>query len=215
MYVKFFKPSLDFLLSFIGVIVLTPVYVLLSVLGFAFMRGKPFFTQDRVSGFDRKGRAKIFKIIKFRTMKERFDKEGREIPFNKRLTPYGKFLRATSLDETLQLINVLLFQMSLVGPRPVPIDELEDCDRAQLKRLLVKGGITGLAQINGRNKLDRAQKYDYDCEYVKKVAFTTDLKIFFTTFSVVLRREGIYQKAHLSGKCNRLADEVINQVVEN
>ena len=195
MYSKFFKRVLDFVFSLLGVLGLLPVYLLLTIMGAIFMRGNPFFTQERVSGFTRSGKIKTFKILKFRSMKKPAENDGLSVSLSSRLNLYGRILRATSLDETLQLINVLLGQMSIVGPRPVPSDELNECNSRQLSRLTVKGGITGLAQVSGRNSLTRSQKYDFDAVYASNVRFKTDLKIILATFFVVVKREGIYGKA--------------------
>lgn len=187
MYPKFIKRVLDVVFSVIGLIGFLPVYLALTIIGYVLMDGKPFFTQERVSRLDRNDNPKTFNILKFRSIKN--------VDGTPKVTCYGRFLRATSLDETPQLINVLLGSMSIVGPRPVPQNELVDCDKKLVhERLTVRAGITGLAQVSGRNNLDRIQKYEYDCIYAQDVCFRKDVKIFFYTILKVLLREGIYQK---------------------
>lgn len=187
MYPKFIKRVLDVVFSIIGLIGFLPVYLALTLIGCVLMGGKPFFTQKRVSRLDKKGNLKTFNVLKFRSIKK--------VDGAPKLTYYGRFLRATSLDETPQLINVLLGSMSIVGPRPVPQNELDGYDKKLVcQRLSVRAGITGLAQVSGRNNLERIQKYEYDCIYAQDVRFKTDVKIFFYTILKVLLREGIYQK---------------------
>ena len=186
MYAKFFKRFLDFILSLCAVIVLSPILLILIVLGTIFMRGNPFFFQER-PGKDEK----IFKLIKFRTMDNRKDKDGNLLPDSVRLNKYGRFLRSTSLDELPELINILKGDMSIIGPRPLLPRDVEYMDEVQHQRHIVRPGLTGLAQCSGRNSMNWDVKLATDIEYVTKLSFRLDCRIFFLTIVKVLKREDV------------------------
>ncbi len=186
MYAKYIKRLIDFLVSLLGVIVLSPVLVLLSIIGLFAMKGNPFFTQQRPGK-----NGKIFKLIKFRTMTCEKDKEGKLLPDDVRLTKYGKFLRSTSLDELPELFNILKGDMAIIGPRPLMARYLEYYDDFEMKRHLVRPGLTGYAQVNGRNSVSWDERMQLDVYYVENISFINDLKIFFSTIKIVLKREGI------------------------
>lgn len=186
MYAKYFKRIIDFILSLIALIVLSPVLVVLMILGTVFMRGNPFFTQPRPGKNER-----IFKLIKFRTMDNRKGADGNLLPDEVRLNRYGKFLRSTSLDELPELINILVGDMAVVGPRPQLVRDMVFMTPEQRKRHSVRQGLTGWAQVNGRNAISWEDKFKYDLEYVDKVSFLFDLKIIFMTVASVFKRDGI------------------------
>jgi undecaprenyl phosphate N,N'-diacetylbacillosamine 1-phosphate transferase len=189
MYTHFIKPFGDFFVSLILLIILSPIILVTTFLLLFANNGNIFFFQKR-PGF----KCKPFTIIKFKTMKDAFDINGIPLPDEFRLTKIGKFIRSTSLDEVLQLINVLKGDMSLVGPRPLLMQYLERYNDEQLRRHDVKPGITGLAQIKGRNAITWEQKFMYDIEYVKNENFILDMKILIITFKNVLIRKGISPK---------------------
>ena len=186
MYAKYFKRIIDLVLSLIGLIVLSPIFLILILLGAIFMRGNPFFTQLR-PGKDEK----IFKLIKFRTMDNRKDAEGNLLPDEVRLNKYGKFLRSTSLDELPELINILKGDMAIVGPRPQLVRDMVFMTPEQRKRHSVRQGLTGWAQVNGRNGISWEDKFKYDLEYIENISFLFDLKILFMTIGAVFKKEGI------------------------
>lgn len=186
MYAKYFKRIIDFILSLIALIVLSPVLVVLMILGAVFMRGNPFFTQPRPGKNER-----IFKLIKFRTMDNRKDADGNLLPDEVRLNRYGKFLRSTSLDELPELINIVKGDMAIVGPRPQLVRDMVFMTPEQRKRHSVRQGLTGWAQVNGRNAISWEDKFKYDLEYVDKASFLFDLKIIFMTVASVFKRDGI------------------------
>lgn len=186
MYAKYFKRMLDVMLSLIALSVLSPVLLVLTVLGAIKMKGNPFFTQLRPG----KGE-KLFKLIKFRSMTCEKDAVGNPLPDEQRLTRYGKFLRSSSLDELPELINILKGDMSIVGPRPLLIEYLPLYNEEQRRRHTVRPGLTGLAQVHGRNAIAWEDKFRMDAEYVDNVRFLGDVKILLETVSAVLRRDGI------------------------
>ena len=186
MYAKYFKRVIDFCLSLIGLIVLSPLLLLLMLLGAVFMSGNPFFTQER-PGKDEK----IFKLIKFRTMDNRRDKDGNLLPDEVRLNKYGRFLRSTSLDELPELINILKGDMAIVGPRPQLVRDMVFMTPEQRRRHSVRQGLTGWAQVNGRNGISWEDKFKYDLEYINNISFGFDIKILLMTVSAVFKREGI------------------------
>ena len=186
MYKFFFKRFFDIALALIGLILLSPIFCAVLVLLMINNRGKPFFFQKRPGKNE-----KIFKVIKFKTMNDRKDKKGNMLPDSERLTQVGVFVRKTSLDEIPQLFNVLKGDMSLIGPRPLLPEYLPLYNEEQKKRHLVKPGITGWAQVNGRNTISWQQKFEYDVWYVENRSFLLDLKIFFKTFIKVFKSEGI------------------------
>ena len=186
MYAKFLKRFLDFILSLCAVIVLSPILLILIVLGAIFMRGNPFFFQKR-PGKDEK----IFRLIKFRTMDNRKDKDGNLLPDEIRLNKYGRFLRSTSLDELPELINILKGDMSIIGPRPLLIEYLPWYSETERHRHDVRPGLTGWAQVNGRNSVDWDTRFALDVEYVNSLSFAFDMRIFFLTIMKVLNRSDI------------------------
>lgn len=186
MYAKYLKRVLDFCLSLLALVILSPLLLILTIVGAVAMGGNPFFTQER-PGKDEK----IFKLIKFRTMSNKKDENGNLLPDEKRLTAYGKWLRSTSLDELLELFNILKGDMSFVGPRPLLVRYLERYNAEQHRRHEVRPGLTGLAQVKGRNTLIWEDKFRYDVEYVDHISFVNDIKIILKTIKSVLERKGI------------------------
>ena len=186
MYAGFFKRLLDFILSFLALSVLSPIFLVLIIVGAIKMKGNPFFTQQRPGKNE-----KIFRLIKFRTMTCEKDENGELLPDEQRLVPYGKFLRSTSLDELPELVNILLGQMSIVGPRPLLVKYLPLYNQEQRHRHDVRPGLTGYAQINGRNAISWEDKFLLDVEYVNNITFMGDVKIILGTVKAVLKREGI------------------------
>ncbi len=193
MYAKFFKRVFDFLLSFVALIVLSPVMVVLIIVGAIAMKGNPFFVQRRPGKKDKNGKEKIFKMIKFRTMSQARDKKGELLPDDVRLNKYGRILRSTSLDELPELINILKGDMSIVGPRPLAVSYLPYYNDKERHRHDVRPGLTGLAQVNGRNSISWDIKFRYDLEYIENITFVNDLRILFLTVKKVFVREGIGQ----------------------
>lgn len=186
MYKIFFKPLADFFIALIALIVLMPVLIVVTVLLFVSNQGKPFFFQLR-PGLN----GEIFKIVKFKTMNDKKDCEGNLLSDGQRLTSIGKFVRKTSLDEIPQLLNVIKGDMSIIGPRPLLPEYLPLYDEVQKRRHEVMPGITGWAQINGRNAISWKQKFEYDVWYVDNLNFALDIKIIFLTIKKVFKREGI------------------------
>lgn len=194
MYAKFFKRFFDFLLSLIALIVLSPILLILTIIGAIAMRGNPFFVQKRPGKINKKtGKEKIFKLIKFRTMSNKKDRNGKLLPDAQRLNKYGRFLRATSLDELPELINILCGDMSIVGPRPLAVLYLDYYTEEERRRHDVRPGLTGLAQVNGRNAISWENKFAYDVKYINSISLWTDLSILFLTVKKVFVREGIGQ----------------------
>lgn len=186
MYARYIKRILDFLLSFTALTLLSPIFLLLILLGTIFMRGNPFFCQRR-PGKD----GKVFSIIKFRTMSDKRDAEGKLLPDRERQTAYGRLLRKTSLDELAEMINILKGDMSIVGPRPLLEEYLPYYNEREMHRHDVRPGLTGLAQISGRNAISWEKRFDCDVWYVEHLSFSLDIKIFSRTIALVLRREGV------------------------
>ena len=191
MYAKFGKRALDLLVSATALLVLSPVLLLLAAMGAVIMKGNPFFTQLR-PGKDEK----IFRLIKFRTMTMEKDSSGKLLPDAQRLNRYGKFLRSTSLDELPELINILLGQMSLVGPRPLLVEYLPLYNAQQRHRHDVRPGLTGLAQVHGRNLLAWENRFQMDVEYARNITLKGDIKILLLTVKNVLKRDGISAEGH-------------------
>lgn len=191
MYEKFFKRFLDFVLSFGAMIVLSPLLLLLIIIGSIAMKGNPFFIQPRPGKKGRDGIEKQFWLIKFRTMSNSKDKNGKLLPDDVRLNAYGKFLRSTSLDELPELINILKGDMSIIGPRPLLVQYLPLYSEEQRHRHDVRPGLTGLAQASGRNAIDWEERFKLDVEYVNNITFLGDVKIIWKTVLSVLKREGI------------------------
>lgn len=184
-YSKYIKRALDFIISLLALTVLSPLLLVLTLVGAVKMRGNPFFVQERPG---RNGR--VFRLIKLRSMTNE-KKNGELLPDEERLTGYGRFLRRTSLDELPELLNILVGQMSIVGPRPLLVKYLPLYNEHQARRHEVRPGLTGWAQVNGRNSITWEQKFDYDVWYVDHVSFALDVRIVMMTVRSVLKREGI------------------------
>ena len=192
MYARYFKRILDILLSGIGLIVLSPVLLVLTVVGIFAMGENPFFTQLRPGKIDKKtGKEKIFKLVKFRSMNNKKDQNGNLLPDDVRLSKYGRILRSPSLDELPELWNILKGDMSIVGPRPLAVQYLDYYTENERRRHSVLPGLTGLAQANGRNSLSWEEKFAYDLEYVENLSFLLDVKILMKTVQTVLMRKDI------------------------
>ena len=187
MYKNIFKRIIDFSLSFLGFIIISPIFLLLWIwLSIANRGAGAFFFQERPGKNE-----KIFKVIKFKTMNDRKDASGNLLPDAQRLTKVGKFVRSTSLDEIPQLLNVIKGDMSLIGPRPLLVQYLSLYNEEQKRRHEIRPGITGWAQVNGRNTISWQQKFEYDVWYVDHVSFYLDLIIFFKTIKKVFMQQGI------------------------
>ena len=186
MYKSFIKPFFDIMSSFMGLIFLFPLFLIITIFLYFANDGKPFFFQSRPGK-----NGKVFKIIKFKTMNDKKDKDGNLLSDEIRLTKTGNFVRKTSLDEIPQLFNVLRGEMSIIGPRPLLTSYLHLYDDFQNRRHEVKPGITGWAQVNGRNAISWDKKFEYDVWYVDNVNFFLDCKIIFKTIQKVIKREGI------------------------
>ena len=195
MYKNFIKPAIDFVLALVGFLFLSPIFVLVAIGLFFANDGKPFFFQLR-PGKD----GKIFKIIKFKTMTDKKDENGNLLPDADRLTKIGSFVRKTSLDEIPQLLNVIKGDMSLVGPRPLLPKYLELYNDFQRRRNEVKPGITGWAQVNGRNSISWEKKFEYDVWYVDNVSFLLDVKILIMTVLKVVKSEGINEQGQATSE---------------
>lgn len=189
MYAGFWKRIFDILLSSIALFVLSPILVLLVVLGAVMMKGNPFFFQWRPGKKDQCGKEAIFRIIKLRTMTNERDENGKLLPDTDRLTPFGRFIRSTSMDELYQLVNVLKGDMSLIGPRPQLVRDMVFMTEEERKRHDVRPGISGLAQIRGRNALSWEGRLAADLEYVENISFMEDVRIIWETIGKVLKRE--------------------------
>lgn len=188
MYRNFIKPLFDALIALIILVVLSPVILLTAVLLFIANNGKPFFFQQRPGKHGR-----IFRIVKFKTMNDKKDAQGNLLPDADRLTLIGKIVRKSSLDELPQLINVLKGDMSLVGPRPLLVEYLPLYNAQQMRRHDVKPGITGWAQVNGRNSISWEDKFRHDVYYVDHVSLVLDIRILFMTVAKVFRAKGVNQ----------------------
>lgn len=186
MYKNYIKRLIDFLVAFFGLLILSPVFIIVTIGLYFANDGKPLFFQSR-PGLNEK----IFKIIKFKTMNDKKDIHGNLLSDAERLTPIGSFVRKTSLDELPQLINVLKGDMSLIGPRPLLPQYLPLYSNVQRRRHNVRPGITGWAQVNGRNAISWTKKFELDVWYVDNLSFITDVKVFVTTFKKVFNREGV------------------------
>lgn len=186
MYAKYIKRPLDCFLSFCAISVLSPILLILTVVGAVVMKGNPFFTQLR-PGKDEK----IFRLIKFRTMTCEKDADGNLLPDEKRLTKYGQFLRSTSLDELPELFNIFIGDMAVIGPRPLLVKYLPYYSEEQHKRHSIRPGLTGYAQAHGRNTVDWDARLAMDVTYAERITFLGDVRIIFDTVVAVLRRDGI------------------------
>ena len=216
MYAKCFKRVMDFTLSLIALIILFPILLILTVMGAVAMKGNPFFTQPRPGKINRRtGKERIFKLVKFRTMSNKRDKEGNLLPDDVRLNKYGKFLRSTSLDELPELLNILVGDMSIVGPRPLLVKYLPLYSEEQRHRHDVRPGLTGYAQVHGRNTVTWEAKFEMDVAYVRNITFIGDLKIIFGTVGAVLKRDGISSETSVTMeefKGSKITQEETSQV---
>ena len=191
-YARHVKRAMDFVLALGALLVLWPLLAVLALVGAIAMKGNPFFTQLRPGLTDPEtGRETVFRLIKFRTMTCERDGEGNLLPDEQRLTPYGKFLRGTSLDELPELLNILIGDMAVVGPRPQLVRDMVFMTPEQRLRHRVRPGLTGLAQVSGRNALLWENKLAIDLQYIQKVTFAEDWRIIFTTVGKVFKREDI------------------------
>ncbi len=189
MYARFFKRFFDILLSLLALSVLSPILLILIVVGAIAMGGNPFFTQLRPGKKGRDGKERIFRLIKLRTMSNKRDRDGKLLPDEQRLNRYGRILRSTSLDELPELINILLGDMSIVGPRPQLVRDMVFMSEEQRRRHDVRPGLTGLAQVNGRNNITWEEKFAYDLQYIDAgITLGNDLRIIFSTVGKVLKR---------------------------
>ncbi|MFV0185225.1 sugar transferase [Empedobacter falsenii] len=193
MYKNYLKRLFDFIIALVGLICLSPIFIVVTIGLYFANQGKPFFFQERPGLRD-----KIFNIIKFKTMNDKKDSEGKLLPDAERLTPIGSFVRKTSLDEIPQLINVLKGDMSVIGPRPLRTYYLPLYNDIQKTRHNVRPGITGWAQVNGRNAISWTKKFELDVYYVNNISLMLDLKIFFLTIKKVFIREGISKEGHVT-----------------
>lgn len=193
MYKKHFKRYFDLIISFLGLTIASPLFLVIAFLLFLINKGKPFFLQKRPGKY-----GKTFYVIKFKTMADKRDAFGNLLPDADRLTKIGRFVRSTSLDELPQLWNILKGDMSLIGPRPLLVEYLPLYNDFQKRRHEVRPGITGWAQVNGRNAISWQEKFEYDVWYVDHLSFWLDLKIFWLTILKVLQREGISQPGQAS-----------------
>ena len=189
MYAKYLKRLIDIILSFSALVVLSPILILLTVIGAIAMKGNPFFMQQRPGKIDPKTqKEKIFRLVKFRTMSNKKDKNGKLLPDHIRLNPYGRVLRNTSLDELPELWNILKGDLSIVGPRPQLVRDMTFMSDEQRRRHSVRPGLTGLAQVNGRNNITWEQKFEYDLQYIDNgITFTNDVLIILKTVFTVLK----------------------------
>ena len=190
-YARYVKRVLDFVISLTALIILSPVMILLTLLGAWQMKGNPFFVQPRPGKIGKDGKEKIFNLIKFRTMTNEKGEDGNLLPDEKRLNGYGTILRKTSLDELPQLFNILTGSCALIGPRPLLVRYLDRYSPEQRRRHEVRPGLTGYAQSHGRNNLSWQEKFKLDVYYVDNLTFMMDVKVFFKTISVVLTHSGI------------------------
>lgn len=189
MYSRCLKRVLDFCCALAAICCLSPLLIILTLVGAVKMHGNPFFTQPR-PGLNEK----IFKLVKFRTMTNEKDAQGNLLPDDVRLNSYGKFLRSTSLDELPELFNILKGDMAVIGPRPLLVEYLPRYNSEQKHRHDVRPGLSGLAQVNGRNAITWEQRFKYDVEYVNNITFLGDVKIILTTLKKAVKREGISQE---------------------
>lgn len=194
-YDKFFKRFFDFILSFLAIVILSPFFILTYILSIIFLGGNPIFKQYRPGK-----NGKIFALYKFRSMTSKKDKDGNLLPDKDRITWWGKILRKTSLDELPQLFNILKGDMSIVGPRPRMVEECVFLDETQQDRFKVRPGITGWAQVNGRNTITFDKVVQFDKEYVEKISFWFDIKILFKTVGYVFSRKGINKEGTVSNE---------------
>lgn len=185
-YKKYIKRILDIVCALLALIIFFPLFVVLTISGAVAMKGNPFFVQTRPGYHE-----KLFKLIKFKSMTDEKDKHGNYLPDEVRLNKYGRFLRSTSLDEFPEAINIIKGDMSVVGPRPLLVEYLDKYNQEQHRRHEVRPGLSGWAQINGRNSISWTEKFKYDVWYVDNLSFTLDAKIVLKTIVKMIKREGI------------------------
>ena len=191
-YAKYIKRILDFTLSLIALIVLSPLLLLLTVVGAIAMKGNPFFVQKRTGKIDPKtGKERIFSLVKFRTMSNRHDASGNLLPDSERLNSFGRWSRRFSLDELPELLNILCGHMSIVGPRPLLVKYLDRYSEEQRHRHDISPGLTGYAQVHGRNAVSWEEKFAMDVWYTEEISFKLDVRIVFNTVAAVLKQDGI------------------------
>ena len=198
MYRNCLKRVFDFILSLMAIIVLSPALLILIICGAIGMKGNPFFTQLRPGKIGKNGKEKIFKLIKFRSMTNEKDENGNLLPDEKRLKGYGKFLRSTSLDELPELFNILKGDMAIIGPRPQLVRDMVFMNEDQRKRHSVRPGLSGLAQVSGRNNITWEQKFEYDLKYIEKITFFGDIGLIFKTIVKVFKREDTVREGTVS-----------------
>ncbi len=199
MYAKFWKRFLDVTLSFLALLVLSPLLLLLTLAGAIAMRGNPFFIQPRPGKKGKDGKETIFYLVKLRSMSNKRDENGELLPDHQRLGRYGAFLRSTSLDELVSLVNILAGDLSIVGPRPQLVRDMVFMTEEQRRRHDVRPGLTGLAQVNGRNNITWEQKFAYDLQYIDRgITFWGDLKILLQTVGKVLKRSDTVREGTVS-----------------
>ena len=191
MYAKYFKRLLDFIISLMALLALSPLLFILTVVGAIAMRGNPFFLQPRPGKKGKDGNEKIFKLIKFRTMTNERDANGELLPSEKRLNKYGRFLRKTSCDELPSLINIIKGDLSICGPRPLLVKYLPLYSEEQRHRHDVRPGLTGYAQVRGRNKVSWEERFKLDVWYTQNVTLKTDIGIIIDTIKIVLKQDGV------------------------
>ena len=199
MYAKFIKRFLDIVISLTALVVLSPVLLILIVVGAIAMRGNPFFLQMRPGKINKKtGKEKIFPLIKFRTMSNKKGSDGKLLPDSERLNAYGKALRASSLDELPELINIILGHLSCIGPRPLLPEYLPWYTEEERHRHDVRPGLTGLAQVSGRNNVEWDRRFQMDVEYVRNISFKNDMKIVLLTVKKVLSKSDVSEDTNKS-----------------
>lgn len=200
MYANCLKRFFDFMLALFAVLLLSPIFLILVLIGAVAMKGNPFFVQYRPGKINKRtGQEKIFKLIKFRTMSNAKDKEGNLLPDEVRLNKYGKLLRSTSLDELPEIFNILVGDMAIVGPRPQLVRDMVFMSEEQRKRHSVRPGLTGLAQVNGRNNITWEQKFEYDLTYINSgIGLFKDIGILFKTVFKVLKRSDTVREGTVS-----------------
>lgn len=199
MYALFFKRFIDIILSALAFLVLSPIILILSIVGAIVLKGNPFFCQPRPGKKGKDGNERIFRLIKLRTMSNAKDENGDLLPDDKRLGTYGKILRSTSLDELPSLINIIVGDLSIVGPRPQLVRDMTFMSPEQRRRHDIRPGLTGLAQVNGRNNITWEQKFEYDLQYIDNgITFIGDIKIILKTVEKVLKRSDTVRKGTVS-----------------
>ncbi len=199
MYIKIFKRLLDLVFSVSALVVLSPLLLILSAIGAFAMKGNPFFVQPRPSKKGKDGKEKIFYLIKLRTMSNACDANGEPLPDEQRIGKYGMWLRSTSLDELPSLVNIVMAHLSIVGPRPFLVRDMIFMTEEQRRRHTVRPGLTGLAQVNGRNNITWEQKMEYDLQYIDEgITLAGDVKIILQTISKVLKRSNTVRKGTVS-----------------